>query len=64
MLNIHQTSTSHSLRRLLDCGFVFVERKGQKRLYSVNEKTIRPLISLMEEHITKYCCKIESEEVQ
>ncbi|MCH7850360.1 MAG: helix-turn-helix transcriptional regulator [Nanoarchaeota archaeon] len=54
-LNIHQTTVSHGLRRLLDCGFVFVERNGKERIYSVNRKTIKPLIELMENHVNTYC---------
>jgi len=56
-LGIHQTSVSHALKRLLDCGFVFVERKGKERIYSVNKKTIKPLLHLMEDHIHNYCKK-------
>ena len=58
-LKIHQTSVSHALRRLLDCGFVFVKRNGKKRIYSVNKKTIEPLIKLMENHVSRYCKKCE-----
>ena len=54
-LEIHQTSVSHALKRLLDCGFVFVERNGKERVYSVNKKTIKPLITLMENHVNTYC---------
>jgi len=54
-LKIHQSSVSHALKRLLDCGFVFVERNGKERLYSVNKKTIKPLIKLMENHVNNYC---------
>ncbi len=54
-LGIHQTSVSHALKRLLDCGFVFVERNGKERVYSVNEATIKPLINLMESHVNTYC---------
>ncbi|MCH7567940.1 MAG: winged helix-turn-helix transcriptional regulator [Nanoarchaeota archaeon] len=56
-LKIHQTTVSHSLRRLLDCGFVFVEQNGKERIYSVNKKTIKPLLKLMEEHVNNYCAK-------
>ena len=41
-LGIHQTSVSHSLKILLDCGFVVVERKGKERIYTLNNKTINP----------------------
>ena len=56
-LKIHQTTVSHSLKRLLDCGFVFVERNGKERVYSVNKKTIKPLLTLMENHVKNYCAK-------
>ncbi len=56
-LNVHQTNVSHGLKRLLDCGFVFVEQKGKERVYSVNKKTIEPLLKLMENHVSKYCTK-------
>lgn len=56
-LGIHQTSVSHALNRLLVCGFVVVERNGKERIYSVNKKTIHPLMKLMEMHINNYCAK-------
>ncbi|MFQ5887458.1 MAG: ArsR/SmtB family transcription factor [Candidatus Hydrothermarchaeales archaeon] len=56
-LGIHQTSVSHALKRLLDCGFVFVEKNGKERIYSVNKETIRPLMKLMEVHINSYCTR-------
>ena len=54
-LGIHQSSVSHALKRLLDCGFVFVERRGKERIYSINKKTISPLIKLMKNHVDTYC---------
>lgn len=56
-LKIHQTSVSHGLKRLLDCGFVHVTQNGRERVYSVNHKTIKPLLGLMESHIENYCKK-------
>jgi DNA-binding transcriptional ArsR family regulator len=56
-LKIHQTTVSHGLKRLLDCGFVFVEKRGKERIYSLNTKTIHPLLGLMEKHITLYCSR-------
>ena len=54
-LRVHQSSVSHALKRLLDCGFVFVKKDGKERVYSVNKKTISPLIKLMDSHVDKYC---------
>ena len=57
-LSYDQSTISHSLRRLEECGFVTVEQKGTERIYTLNEKTIKPLLSLMHTHMEKYCCKI------
>ncbi len=57
-LNFNQTTVSHNLKRLLRCGFVFVEKKGKHRYYSLNKKTIKPLMSLIDEHMKEYCEKI------
>ena len=56
-LGVHQTTVSHSLRRLLDCGFVFVKRNGKERVYDLNKKTIKPLLNLMNTHVEEYCKK-------
>lgn len=57
-LNLNQTTVSHNLKRLLRCGFVFVETKGKHRYYSLNKKTIKPLMSMIDEHMHHYCEKI------
>jgi DNA-binding transcriptional ArsR family regulator len=57
-LNFNQTTVSHNLKRLLKCGFVFVEKKGRHRYYSLNKKTIKPLMALIDEHMHGYCEKI------
>ena len=57
-LGIHQTSVSHALRRLLDCGFVFVKNNGKERVYSLNSRTIKPLMRLIDEHMETYCKKL------
>jgi DNA-binding transcriptional ArsR family regulator len=56
-VGVHQTTISHSLRRLLDCGFVFVKRNGKERVYGLNKKTIKPLLTLMNSHVERYCRK-------
>ncbi|RMD65746.1 ArsR family transcriptional regulator [Candidatus Pacearchaeota archaeon] len=56
-LGVHQTTVSHGLRRLLDCGFVFVKKNGKERVYKLNERTIKPLAKLMERHVKNYCSK-------
>jgi len=53
-----QSTISHSLKRLEECGFVSVEKQGKERIYSLNRKTITPLLNIMKIHMDKYCCKV------
>ncbi len=57
-LNADQTAVSHDLRRLKNCGFVVVEIKGKYRYYKLNEKTIKPLMSLIDKHMAGFCIHI------
>jgi len=57
-LKFNQTTVSHNLKRLQKCGFVFVKKKGKRRYYSLNKKTIKPLMSMIDEHMHEYCEKI------
>ncbi|MFC1648138.1 ArsR/SmtB family transcription factor [Nanoarchaeota archaeon] len=54
-LDYEQSTISHSLRRLEECGFVSVRKKGKERIYSLNKETIKPLLELMHTHMHKYC---------
>lgn len=56
---LEQSSISHNLRRLLSCHFVEVEANGRERIYKLNEKTIKPLIELMDTHVSRYCAHCE-----
>ena len=40
---------------VLDCNFVYSQRNGKKRVYSVNEETISALFRAVEIHAEKYC---------
>ena len=51
----HQSTISHSLRRLEYCAFVTCKQNGNKRIYSLNKKTIKPLFELMETHMNCFC---------
>ncbi len=57
-LNFNQTTVSHNLKRLQKCGFVFVEQKGKHRYYSLNKKTIKPLMGMIDGHMCEFCEKI------
>ena len=54
----HEQSTiSHSIKKLENCHFVTVEKRGQNRVYALNEETIIPLLKIMDVHVKKYCHK-------
>ncbi len=53
-----QTAVSHDLARLKQCGFVNVETDGKYRYYALNDKTIKPLLEMIERHMSKYCIHI------
>ncbi|MBS3170447.1 helix-turn-helix transcriptional regulator [Candidatus Woesearchaeota archaeon] len=58
-LNQERSKVSHALKLLLECGFIKVKNKGRERVYSLNEETILPLLSIVEKHVNRYCkvCK-------
>lgn len=57
-LKTAQTSVSHDLKRLKDCGFVEVKTKGKFRYYKLNNKTIRPLMEIIDRHMKGNCIHI------
>ena len=57
-LQMDQTAVSHDLARLRKCGFVKIEVRGKFRYYMLNEETIRPLIDLIDTHMSQYCIHI------
>ncbi len=56
--NFEQTMVSHNLKILEYHGMVFVEKEGKYRYYTVNTKTIKPLLECIDAHMEEYCCKI------
>ena len=57
-LKMDQTSVSHDLARLKQCGFVSVEIDGKYRYYRLNEQSIKPLMDIIEKHMSRYCIHI------
>ncbi len=53
-----QSMVSHNLKELEYHGMVFMKKQGKYRYYSLNQKTIAPLIELIDAHMKQYCCKI------
>ena len=60
-LKMNQTAVSHDLFRLKKCGFVICEIEGKYRYYKLNEKTILPLMNMIDKHMSEYCIHILKE---
>ncbi len=50
-----QSKVSHNLKQLSDCHIVNVEKNGKERIYSLNKKTVLPLLRLVEKHVKCNC---------
>ena len=50
-----QSMISHNLKPLLDCNFIYMNREGKKRIYSVNKETVNALFKTVENHAAKFC---------
>ena len=53
-LDYEQSRVSHNLTCLEFCGFVNSEREGKRKIYSLNDITIGPLMSIVDDHIRKH----------
>jgi DNA-binding transcriptional ArsR family regulator len=53
-----QTMVSHNMKRLEKCGMVFASKVGKYRYYGLNKTTIRPLMKIIDEHMSVYCAHI------
>lgn len=57
-LKVEQSKISHALALLKKCNIVKSEKKGKERIYSLNKKTIIPLLKMIDEHSHSFChCK-------
>lgn len=57
-LKMDQSAVSHDMRRLKECGFVLSERDGKFMYYTLNDKSLGPLMNIIESHMSKYCIHI------
>ncbi|NLE05953.1 MAG: helix-turn-helix transcriptional regulator [Crenarchaeota archaeon] len=65
-LNQEQSMISHNLKPLLQCNFIYIQRQGKKRVYSINSETINALFEIVKNHAKKFCptggkCILEGE---
>lgn len=56
-IKVEQSKLSHALSSLKKCNIVQVEKKGKKRIYNLNKKTILPILKIIDEHEKEFCGK-------
>jgi len=54
-LKVEQSKLSHALRLLRHCNIVDVKQKGKQRIYSLNKKTIVPILKIIDKHSKTFC---------
>lgn len=54
-LKIEQSTLSHALSCLRDCYIVESHQEGKKRVYSLNKKTVLPILKLLDKHAVDSC---------
>ena len=65
---VEQSKLSHALANLKECNLVIVKQNGKKRIYSLNKKTLLPILEIIDKHAKENCggnchyCKKHREE--
>jgi DNA-binding transcriptional ArsR family regulator len=54
-LKVEQSKVSHSLSCLKGCKIVESKQNGKKRVYSLNKKTIVPMLKILDKHSMNFC---------
>jgi ArsR family transcriptional regulator, zinc-responsive transcriptional repressor len=54
-VNQEQSKISHALASLRECNIVEAKQKGKNRIYSLNKKTIVPILKLIDKHAENFC---------
>ncbi|MBR9701334.1 winged helix-turn-helix transcriptional regulator [Candidatus Pacearchaeota archaeon] len=54
-LKVEQSKVSHALASLKCCNIVDVKQKGKQRIYSLNKKTVVPMLKLIDKHAKTFC---------
>ncbi len=57
-LGMAQSAVSHNLARLKKCGFVNSKVDKKFRYYKLNQETIKPLMEIIDKHMSYYCIHI------
>jgi ArsR family transcriptional regulator, zinc-responsive transcriptional repressor len=50
-----QSKVSHALASLKKCNIVQAKQKGKQRIYSLNKKTIVPMLKIIDKHALTQC---------
>ncbi len=56
-IEMEQSKISHALASLRHCNLVLVKQKGKERIYSLNKKTILPILKIIDKHEKTFCKK-------
>ena len=56
-INVEQSKLSHALANLRFCNLVMSKQVGKKRIYSLNKKTILPILKIIDKHQATTCDK-------
>ncbi len=56
-LKVEQSKVSHALSCLKECKIVDSEQKGKQRVYSLNKRTVLPIIKVLDRHSMDFCGK-------
>ena len=59
ILSQEQSMISHNLKALAKCKFVFVEKRGKERIYSLNRETMEPIFKTIGKHLEEHCYRGE-----
>ena len=54
-IKVEQSKLSHALANLRKCNIVNVKQDGKERIYSLNKKTILPILKLIDKHAISFC---------
>jgi|TARA_Y100000310_G_C20694759_1_gene824790 DNA-binding transcriptional ArsR family regulator len=54
-LKEEQSKISHNLKKLTACHILEVKQKGKQRIYSLNKKTVVPMLKIVGEHVRNNC---------
>ena len=54
-INVEQSKLSHALMNLRFCKIVKSKQEGKQRIYSLNKKTIVPILKIIDKHRINFC---------